>query len=61
MRLARRPMQLQSLPVVEHSETAVCPVCERQSPATGRIGLRLVFECGRCRVVFFRSNQLSWR
>ena len=41
-------------------ETATCPACEGTREAViGRIGLRLVFQCGRCRVLFYRGNSLT--
>jgi tRNA(Ile2) C34 agmatinyltransferase TiaS len=39
------------------AEHAVCPNCEnREANVIGRLGLRLVFRCDRCRVRFHRPT-----
>jgi hypothetical protein len=40
------------------SEIAECPDCCRRDTTTvlGRLGLRLVFRCERCKVRFFRHQ-----
>ena len=54
-----KPVEL-PLKVVPHdfeTERAVCPNCESREPGViGRLGLRLVFRCDRCRVRFHRPT-----
>ncbi|HAW11600.1 MAG: hypothetical protein ABSC16_08365 [Candidatus Dormibacteria bacterium] len=48
-------LPLRRVPVDLVDERARCPVCdERDSGVIGRLGLRLVFRCERCRVRFYR-------
>jgi ribosomal protein L37AE/L43A len=52
------PIQLkvQPVPVQMQAERAPCPQCrEHDVRVLGRIGLRLVFRCDRCRVQFHRA------
>ena len=50
-------LPLKEVPVQFADEHAVCPNCEnRQASAIGRLGLRLVFRCERCRVRFHRPT-----
>jgi hypothetical protein len=58
----RHPLSisLRPAPAMYQDETATCPACEGTREAViGRIGLRLVFQCGRCRVLFYRGNSLA--
>jgi len=42
---------------VDEDEAATCPQCSsRITEVLGRMGLRLVFRCDRCRVQFFRQR-----
>ena len=53
-----KPIQLnvRSVPEEMKAETAPCPQCREQDVhVLGRLGLRLVFRCDRCRVQFHRS------
>jgi hypothetical protein len=59
--MARRykPIQLDVKPVAGAylDEAATCPQCSsRITEVLGRMGLRLVFRCDRCRVQFFRQR-----
>lgn len=48
-------LPLKDVPQQFEDENAVCPNCEsRAAGVIGRLGLRLVFRCERCRVRFHR-------
>lgn len=48
-------LPLKAAPPELDQEQAICPNCEdRQAGVIGRLGLRLVFRCPRCRVRFHR-------
>jgi tRNA(Ile2) C34 agmatinyltransferase TiaS len=48
-------LPLKEVPTQFEEEHAVCPNCEsRTAGVIGRLGLRLVFRCDRCRVRFHR-------
>lgn len=50
-------LPLRAVPEPLGEERARCPVCEgRDSGVIGRLGLRLVFRCERCRVRFYRPT-----
>ena len=50
-------LPLKDVPTQYAEEHAVCPNCEnRQTYVIGRLGLRLVFRCDRCRVRFHRPT-----
>jgi hypothetical protein len=50
-------LPLREVPAAMGAERARCPVCEdRNSGVIGRLGLRLVFRCERCRVRFYRPS-----
>ena len=49
------PLALRAAPAALIEETAMCPSCCGKGAVIGRMGLRLVFRCGRCRVRFHRS------
>ena len=50
-------LPLKDVPTQFEQERAVCPNCEdRKSSVIGRLGLRLVFRCARCRVRFYRPT-----
>jgi hypothetical protein len=50
-------LPLRAVPSDMREERARCPVCEdRNSGVIGRLGLRLVFRCERCRVRFYRPS-----
>jgi len=50
-------LPLKTAPADLAAEQAVCPNCEdRQAGVIGRLGLRLVFKCERCRVRFHRPS-----
>jgi len=52
-----KPVQLNAKPVPQAmlQEAAQCPQCDsRFTEVLGRMGLRLLFRCERCRVRFFR-------
>jgi len=52
-----KPIQLNAKPVPQAmlQEAAQCPQCDsRFTEVLGRMGLRLLFQCERCRVRFFR-------
>jgi hypothetical protein len=54
-----KPIQLDVKPVAGQylNEAATCPQCSsRITEVLGRMGLRLVFRCDRCRVQFFRQR-----
>ncbi len=54
-----KPVQLDAKPVPRTmlQEVAKCPQCDsRFTEVLGRIGLRLLFRCERCRVRFFRQS-----
>jgi tRNA(Ile2) C34 agmatinyltransferase TiaS len=54
-----KPIQLDVKPVADvyMNEAATCPQCSsRITEVRGRMGLRLVFRCDRCRVQFFRQR-----
>ena len=49
-------LALRSVPDEMQRETAPCPQCrENDGRVMGRLGLRLVFRCERCRVQFHRN------
>ena len=49
-------LQLRSVPDSMQAERALCPQCrENEGHVLGRLGLRLVFRCDRCRVQFHRT------
>ena len=48
-------LPLKDVPEQFEDEHAICPNCEsRVTGVIGRLGLRLVFRCERCRVRFHR-------
>lgn len=48
-------LPLKEVPDPYEAERATCPNCEsRNAGVIGRLGLRLVFRCDRCRVRFHR-------
>jgi len=48
-------LPLKDVPSEFADERAVCPNCQNGEASTiGRLGLRLVFRCQRCRVRFHR-------
>jgi tRNA(Ile2) C34 agmatinyltransferase TiaS len=48
-------LPLKEVPAEFVDANAVCPNCESRTVAViGRLGLRLVFRCDRCRVRFHR-------
>ena len=50
-------LPLRPVPRPLAEERARCPVCEDGNPGViGRLGLRLVFRCERCRVRFYRPS-----
>lgn len=50
-------LPLKVVPTEFVDEHAVCPGCEnRTARVIGRLGLRLVFRCDRCRVRFHRPT-----
>jgi tRNA(Ile2) C34 agmatinyltransferase TiaS len=50
-------LPLREVPAALTEERARCPICEdRSSGVIGRLGLRLVFRCERCRVRFYRPS-----
>lgn len=54
-----KPIHLDVKPVAGPylDEAATCPQCSsRITQVLGRMGLRLVFRCDRCRVQFFRQR-----
>src|ERR1035437_976681 len=51
---------LKDVPTEFAEEQAVCPNClDREAGVIGRLGLRLVFKCQRCRVRFHRPTQMA--
>ena len=56
------PLRLRPVPVAVQAESAVCPVCGSvTTDVVGRLALRLVFQCARCRVAFYRNSALQHR
>jgi DNA-directed RNA polymerase subunit RPC12/RpoP len=50
-------LPLKDVPQPMVQEHATCPNCEsRNAGVIGRLGLRLVFRCDRCRVRFHRPT-----
>jgi hypothetical protein len=50
-------LPLKVVPAQFAAENAVCPNCsDRDAGVIGRLGLRLVFSCQRCRVRFHRQT-----
>ncbi|MBV9099422.1 MAG: hypothetical protein JOZ46_12050 [Candidatus Dormibacteraeota bacterium] len=50
-------LPLKDVPSNFAEEHATCPNCESRTPGViGRLGLRLVFRCDRCRVRFHRPT-----
>ena len=50
-------LPLKEVPTEFEAANAVCPNCEsRNAGVIGRLGLRLVFRCDRCRVRFHRPT-----
>lgn len=50
-------LPLRPIPEVLTDQTARCPNCEDRGAASiGRLGRRLVFQCPRCRVRFYRVD-----
>jgi len=50
-------LPLRSVPGDLASQHAICPNCQnRDAGVIGRLGLRLVFRCERCRVRFHRPT-----
>ena len=50
-------LPLKEVPTELAEERAVCPNClDREAGVIGRLGLRLVFKCQRCRVRFHRQT-----
>ena len=48
-------LPLKDVPDEFSEERAICPNClDREAGVIGRLGLRLVFRCQRCRVRFHR-------
>ncbi|HVC40655.1 MAG: hypothetical protein ACYDCS_05295 [Candidatus Dormibacteria bacterium] len=57
-----KPIHLDVKPVIGPylDEAATCPQCSsRITEVLGRMGLRLVFRCDRCRVQFFRQRTVA--
>ncbi len=57
-----KPIELKLSPVPAEflAETAVCPVCDQNyGVAIGRMGLRLVFQCAKCKVKFHRLARVE--
>ncbi len=53
-------LPLRNVPEGYAQMQAVCPNCQSRDPfVIGRLGLRLVFRCDRCRVRFHRTQALS--
>ena len=53
-------LPLKDVPTEFAEEQAVCPNClDREAGVIGRLGLRLVFKCQRCRVRFHRPTQMA--
>lgn len=52
-------LPLKDVPADLAEEHAVCPNClDREADVIGRLGLRLVFKCQRCRVRFHRQTAM---
>jgi hypothetical protein len=52
-------LALKVVPIQFAEEHAVCPNClDRDAGVIGRLGLRLVFKCSRCRVRFHRQTAM---
>jgi hypothetical protein len=52
-------LALKDVPDEFAEEHAICPNClDRQAGVIGRLGLRLVFKCQRCRVSFHRQTAM---
>ena len=50
-------LPLRDVPGEYAAQRATCPSChDRQASVIGRLGLRLVFKCERCRVRFHRPS-----
>ena len=50
-------LPLKDVPTEFAEERAMCPNClHREAGVIGRLGLRLVFRCQRCRVRFHRQT-----
>ena len=48
-------LPLKGVPTTLREQNAMCPNCQnRHAGVIGRLGLRLVFKCERCRVRFHR-------
>jgi DNA-directed RNA polymerase subunit RPC12/RpoP len=57
-----KPVQLDAKPVPDDllQEAAICPQCDsRLTEVLGRMGLRLLFRCARCRARFFRHPKAT--
>ena len=53
-------LPLKDVPTEFAEEHAVCPNClDREAGVIGRLGLRLVFRCQRCRVRFHRQAAMA--
>jgi hypothetical protein len=51
---------LKEVPAEFAAQNAVCPNCsDREAGVIGRLGLRLVFSCQRCRVRFHRQTAMA--
>lgn len=55
-------LPLRSVPDTFAEQHATCPNCQdRSANVIGRLGLRLVFKCERCRVRFHRAAATQMR
>ena len=55
-------LPLRAVPDDLAAQHAACPNCQdRGANVIGRLGLRLVFKCERCRVRFYRPTQGQMR
>ncbi len=53
-------LPLKDVPTEFATEHAICPNClDREAGVIGRLGLRLVFRCQRCRVRFHRQTAMA--
>jgi hypothetical protein len=53
-------LPLKDVPTEFAEERAICPNClDREAGVIGRLGLRLVFRCQRCRVRFHRQAAMA--
>ncbi len=53
-------LPLKDVPTEFAEEHAICPNClDREAGVIGRLGLRLVFRCQRCRVRFHRQTAMA--